>query len=68
MKKTSIRLNTEHITAMVKALKSTKAFTVEKEIGTYIVTHTASGTEVLRSIRAGKADLWLTTHASNLFV
>ena len=66
MKKVSKRLNTEHVNAMVKALRSVKVFDIVRGKGTVVVTHKKAG-EVLRGLKAGKADLWLVSHADDLF-
>lgn len=66
--KLSKRLNTEHLNAMVKAMRPVPTFTITRNYtrGTVIVTHPAAG-EVFRAIKCGAADLWIIRHNKNLF-
>ena len=67
IKKVSKRLNTEHLNAMVKALRAAKVFKIERNHNHGWVIATHKGVEVFRSLRAGAVDLHLIRHADNLF-
>ena len=63
----TITLSSEHVRAMVKALKETKAFSIEKTQTTIIISHKKAG-EVFRALKHGKIDMWIVRHVENLFI
>ncbi len=67
MEKINERENTEHLNAMIKALRSTKVFKIDRNHtqNTVIVTHPKAG-EVFRAMKTN-TDCWLITRAANLF-
>jgi len=68
IKMISAKLNSEHLNAMVKALRQVKAFQIDRDHnqGTVVATHPKAG-EVFRALKMGKQDLWLVRHVDNLF-
>jgi hypothetical protein len=58
----------EDINAMLRALRKTKAFEIDRDshAETIVVKHLASGTEVLRAIGKGNG-YWITRMMNNLF-
>lgn len=65
MEKLSRLLDNANIKGMIKALAATKAFDIDKTTDTIIVTHTKSGTEVLRALK--NRAIWITRYNKNLF-
>ena len=68
MQMISKKLNSEHLNAMVKAIRVHKIFYIDRNHsqGTVVVTHPRFG-EVFRAQKMGKQDLWLIRHANDLF-
>ncbi len=59
-------LNRTHINAMVKAVRKTKLFDIERTSETIIIKHIKTGDEVFRSLRHGPS--WITRYHEKLFV
>lgn len=66
MEKIFKRVNTEHINAMVKAMRAAPGFKVVKTQFTVLV-KTKKGVELFRALKLGRADIWAVSHVKNLF-
>ena len=66
LKKVTKRLNKEHLTGMLNALKQVPNMEIKKDSTAAIVTY-KNKHEVLRAIKMGNYDLWSITHVDNLF-
>ena len=61
-------LDGKSINGMLRALRSAKVFTIERDTETIVVNHTKSGKEVLRALKKGNQNIWITRLMKNLFL
>lgn len=60
-------LTTEHINAMVKAMRKSNCFDIARTGETVVAKAIKSGEEVYRALKKGGADAWIVSHHNNLF-
>lgn len=59
-------LSRPNINGMVKTIRQTKLFDIERTPQTIVIKHIKSGIEVFRSLKHGPC--WITRYAENLFI
>lgn len=69
MKKTSVKINTKRLNAMMKALGEVGTFDFDADYESYtvVVKHKEKG-EVLRGVKVKDNDLWIVSHVEDLFI